>query len=148
MSTLSDILETKSPVIRTIASTATVYEAVDKLCRYHVGALLVTDANLPIGMLSERDVMARVLLTQGEPLLTRVASVMTKGVVSIDINATPESAMALMRDRHFSHLPVTEEGNVVGILSIGDLIRWMSKQQDCELRALREYVSGPVSDSA
>jgi signal-transduction protein with cAMP-binding, CBS, and nucleotidyltransferase domain len=144
MGTVREILESKANggQIRTTPPDATVLEAVEHMCRAHVGALLVMDRASPVGIVSERDVMTRGVLKRRSPEATTVAGVMTKGVVCIEAEAPIEEAMAVMTHRHCRHLPVTEDGKVVGMVSIGDLARWMSQQQEHELRALHDYVEG------
>jgi CBS domain-containing protein len=86
--------------------------------------------------------MVRVLLEQRDPKRTRVADMMTRDVLCIDPDQEPEEAMALMTENRVRHLPVIEGGAVVGIISIGDLVRWVSRNQDFEVRVLRDYVCG------
>lgn len=142
MHTLRTVLETKPNVIHETTAIATVVDATDQMCRAHVGALLVREDERPIGILSERDLLTRVLLARLDPATTRVGDVMTRDVVSIAPDAPPEEAMAVMTERRCRHLPVVQGGRVVGIVSIGDLVRWVSRNQEYEIRMLDEYVSG------
>lgn len=143
MSALRTILDRKGDTtVHYVGPDATVHDAVETMCRKRIGALLVELNGAPIGILSERDIMQRLVLEQRDPALTRVADIMTRDVLCIDPDQEPEQVMALMTERRVRHLPVVEGRNVVGLISIGDLVRWMSRNQDFEIRALRDYVSG------
>jgi CBS domain-containing protein len=142
MQTLRTVLETKPNVIHETTPTATVVDAVDQMCRAHVGALLVCEGEKPIGILSERDLLTRVILARRDPATTRVGDIMTREVVCIEPDVAPEEAMAVMTERRCRHLPVVQGGRVAGIVSIGDLVRWASRNQEYEIRMLDEYVAG------
>ncbi len=137
------ILQTKAHQgVLSISPKAPILEAVDRLCDAHVGALLVMDQTRPVGILSERDLLTRVLLRRRDPVHTRVADVMTRDVVAIRSDATPDEAMAIMTERRCRHLPVLEDDSILGILSIGDLVRWVSRAQARQIQTLEEYVCG------
>jgi CBS domain-containing protein len=142
MSTVRSILEAKGRDVHTIPPGATVLEAVDAMCKVHIGALLVIDRNNVAGIISERDVMCRVILERKETASTKVADAMTRDVVCIDIDKSVEEAMAIMTERRCRHLPVVVDGKVQGMVSIGDLVRWASRDQQFEIRILHEYVEG------
>lgn len=142
MSDLGGILGGKSSAIHAVGPQETVVEAVKEMCRHHVGALLVCEGDVTVGIVSERDVMSRLLLHRLDPATTSVGSIMTSEVVTIDIETEPDSAMRVMTERRCRHLPVTRDGRVVGIVSIGDLVRWVSQLREHEVQILREYVSG------
>jgi CBS domain-containing protein len=142
MGALRTILEEKDPTIHAVGPETSVIEAVNRMCQSRVGALLVEKLGKPIGILSERDIMTRLVLEQRDPARTRVEEIMTREVLCIDPECSPEEAMSLMTARRVRHLPVVEGRSVVGIISIGDLVRWASRNQDYEIRTLREYVSG------
>ncbi len=142
MHTVGDILDEKGRNVLTTASDATVLAAVDAMCGAHVGALLVCEGDRPVGIISERDVMARVILARRDPATTRVVEVMTSEVVCIDADAKAHEAMAVMTERRCRHLPVVAGGRVAGMVSIGDLVRWASREHEYEIRMLTEYVGG------
>lgn len=139
---LLDILATKENVVHAIAPTTSVFGAVGKMCSVRVGALLVFERQMPVGILSERDIMTRVVLADRDLKKTLVSSVMTKDVFCVTARTEPEEAMGLMAEHRCRHLPVMAEGRVIGVVSMGDLMRWVEKNLDFELRAIREYVSG------
>jgi signal-transduction protein with cAMP-binding, CBS, and nucleotidyltransferase domain len=142
MSTIRSILDDKGWKIHAVGGDVTVFDAVSKMCRSHIGALLVNDNGKPIGIVSERDIMCRVVLSRRDPSTTSVADVMTHELAFVLLEATPEDAMALMIERSCRHLPVLADGHVVGMISMGDLVRWTNRNHEHEIRALQEYVSG------
>jgi CBS domain-containing protein len=142
MYTLEFILANKDHSLQVTTPEATVLDAVDEMCRARVGALLVVKRGAPVGMLSERDLLTRVLMHRLDPATTRVADIMTRDVVCVGLHVEPEEAMAVMTSRRCRHLPVVVDGRVVGIVSIGDLVRWASENRDHEIRMLTDLVSG------
>ncbi len=142
MSALRTILEGKEPTVHYVTPEAMVLAAVEKMCRAHVGALLVEVNDEPIGIVTERDIMNRLVLQQRDAASTHVAEIMSRDVLCIDPDREPEEAMALMTERRVRHLPVVVENVVVGIISMGDLVRWASRNSEFEVRILRDYVIG------
>jgi CBS domain-containing protein len=142
MSSLRSILEGKHPTTYAVGPAATVLDAIGMMCRSHVGALLVNEHDMPIGILSDGDIMRRVLLERRDPSTTRVSDIMTREVVLVEPQVDPEEAMALMTERRVSQLPVVESRTVIGIISVGDLLQWQTRNQEHEIRTLKEYVSG------
>jgi CBS domain-containing protein len=142
MSALRTILEAKGTTVHYVGPDVTVLEAVERMCQNRIGALLVEEHDEAIGIISERDIMTRLLLEKRDPARTSVAEIMTRHVLCIDPDQEPEQAMALMTEHRVRHLPVVEGRTVIGLLSIGDLVRWMSRNQDFEIRSLRDYVCG------
>lgn len=145
MGAIRNIVEGKDRTIHAVGPEDTVRDAVVEMCRNHVGALLVNEHGATVGILSERDIMTRVVLEQRNPSTTTVADIMTREVVCIGADREAEEAMALMTERRVRHLPVVERGIVIGIISMGDLVRWASHNQDSEIRMLQDYVAGMYS---
>jgi CBS domain-containing protein len=143
METLHAVLEAKEQggVCRASVDD-TVLAAVDEMSRYRVGALLVVESDMPIGIISERDLLTRVLLERRDPATTIVRDVMTTEVACISIEASPGEAMRIMTEHRCRHLPVIVDAKIVAMLSIGDVVRWLSRNQEYEIRMLREYVTG------
>ena len=142
METVADILGYKGTEVHYVAPDATVLSAVERMCAKHIGALLVANARIPLGIFSERDLMVRVILARRDPATTPVAEVMTTDVACVSPDTRAREAMAIMTDRRCRHLPVVSGGEVVGMLSIGDLVRWMSQEQAFEIQVLTDYVRG------
>jgi CBS domain-containing protein len=142
MNIVKEILEDKGYEVYAISPSSTVLQAVELMCARHVGALLVATPEATLGIISERDVLTRVILERREPSETPIELVMTRAVVCVQPTTTVGEAMAVMTERRCRHLPVVVEGGVIGLVSIGDLVRWASREQEIEIRMLTEYVSG------
>lgn len=136
------VLGEKGRQVYTVSRSATVSEAVREMNDKGVGALLVMDGGQIAGIFTERDVLRRVVDADRDPALTKVAAVMTRNPATIEISAHVSEAMNLMTDRRFRHLPVMEAGAVVGMLSIGDILRWLTLQQEDEIRQMSAYITG------
>ena len=143
MATVAKILEEKGGGVIRIDGDATVLEAVQAMVEANVGALLVTgsDENDVQGIFTERDYLRRVAVQGLGERETPVRDVMTSPVVVITTETEVEEAMALMTDRRIRHIPVVENETVVGMISIGDLVRKQSEQQSFQIRYLTEYIS-------
>jgi CBS domain-containing protein len=140
--TCEDILKTKGNDVFTIDADATIFQAVESMCAHRVGALLVCAAGTPRGVISERDVMTRMVLQRLSADATCVRDVMTSAVVCVEPRTTSSEAMATMTRTRCRHLPVVVDGRVVGVISIGDLIRGASQEQGVEIKLLSEYIHG------
>jgi len=136
------ILDTKDQEVHVVSPEATVLEAVESMCEAHIGALLVMREATLVGIFSERDLMRRVVLAGRDPARTRVVEVMTEDVVCVPPDLSPHEAMALITRRCVRHLPVVVGRRIVGVISIGDLVRWMIRERDYEIDQLRDYVAG------
>jgi len=142
MEPIQAILEQKGREVHVVARDATVLDAVGTMCRAHVGAVLVMEGDQLCGIFSERDLMSRVVLAGKDPATTPVAAVMTADVTSIAPDIPAHDAMALMTNRRVRHLPVAEGRRIVGLVSIGDLVRWTLHDREAEIAHLQDYVSG------
>jgi CBS domain-containing protein len=143
MHTVSTILDEKgSRKIHTVPPNASVMQAVEAMCAAKVGAVLVCTGTQCAGIFSERDLMTRVILKQRDPVTTKVADVMTADVTAVGPEVTTDEAMAIMTERRCRHLPVIDGGQVVGLVSIGDLVRHESRDQDFEIRTLTDFILG------
>jgi CBS domain-containing protein len=142
MDTVVDILEDKGREMLTVLREDTVHRAVEIMCEAHVGALLVMDADRLVGIISERDVMTRVVLAGLNPRHMFVVEAMTRGVTRITCDASAEEAMAIMTERRVRHLPVVDGMRVVGIISIGDLVRWTIRDREHQIQQMQDYVAG------
>jgi CBS domain-containing protein len=142
MHPLEVVLETKGRGIHVISHDASVLEAVDVMCRAHVGAVLVMRGDALSGIFSERDLMTRVVLARKDPAQTPVAAVMSRDVVCVERDLSPGDALALMTSRRVRHLPVVDGRSIVGLVSIGDLVRWTLHDREMEIAQLHDYVAG------
>ncbi len=142
MDTVEQILREKGSTVHKAARGDTVLDAVERMCAQKVGALLVCDAGHPVGMFSERDLMTKVILGRKDPAVTTIGEVMSAEVVYVEPATSASEAMAVMTERRCRHLPVATGGRLVGLVSIGDLVRWASRHQEFEIRMLTEYICG------
>jgi CBS domain-containing protein len=142
MSTMRDVLDTKGYFIHTTTTGTTIDDAVIEMSRAKVGALLVLDEGHQVGIVSERDILLRVLLAHKDPSSTTVGEIMTRDVVHVELGTTLHGAMSVMTRRRCRHLPVEREGRTVGLVSIGDLVRTTCQEQEREIRSLYDFVEG------
>jgi CBS domain-containing protein len=142
MSELQSILERKDATIQLITPDASAHDAASHMSRAHVGALLVFEDDELVGIVSERDIMTRVVLEQRDATTTLVRDIMSQKLACIRNDRSASDAMALMTERRIRHLPVLDGGRVAGVVSIGDLVHWVINQKEFEIVSLREYVSG------
>jgi CBS domain-containing protein len=138
--TVRQMLQGKS-VVHAVASGDTVYEALRLMAEKNIGAVLVRSGNQIEGILSERDYARKVILLGKLSRETLVSEIMTTDVISIDPGWTADQCMALMTERHVRHLPVVEEGRVVGLISIGDVVRVVVDTQQFTISSLQRYIA-------
>ena len=141
MSQISEILTEKGRRVLKIAADASVLEAVELMVEENVGSLLVTDSGDVTGIVTERDYLRRVALEGRTDAETSVREIMSSPLIVV----TPETAiaecMALMTNKRIRHLPVVDAGEVAGIISIGDLVKFQSRQQGYEIQFLHDYIA-------
>ncbi|MCS6986193.1 MAG: CBS domain-containing protein [Sphingomonadaceae bacterium] len=138
---IAAILRDKGHAVVTIAAHHSVRDVVSELVVRRIGALPVTEGESLVGLVSERDVI-RALAAEGAAALDRpVREVMTTPIVTIGLHDSVTTAMALMTDRRIRHLPVVEGGRLVGIVSIGDLVKRRIEEVEQEALALRDYIA-------
>ena len=123
----------------------TVAEAVAEMNRHRVGSVLVLDAGRLVGIFTERDVLRRVVGASVDPQRTLVADVMTTGVITISPEASVEETMVLFTEKRCRHLPVLDQGKLVGTISIGDITRWMADSHRAEAEHLKNYITSGFS---
>jgi CBS domain-containing protein len=123
MKTVKQLLETKAPGVVTIAPEASVFEALELMADKDIGAVVVTHNSRVVGIMSERDYARKVILHNKSSKEIPVAQIMTEKVLYVRPTQTVEECMALMTDRHIRHLPVLDGERLIGVLSIGDLVR-------------------------
>lgn len=140
-SRVAEILEEKGIGVLRIGADASVLEAVRMMVEENVGSLLVTEAGRIAGIVTERDYLRRVTLEGRTEDETRVREIMSAPLVVVTPETSIDECMAVMTDRRIRHLPVTEGGEVVGLVSIGDLVRFTSRQQSFEIQYLTDYIT-------
>lgn len=141
-STLSAVLQHKGHEVLTIAPDAKVIDAVRKMNEHGVGSLLVMNGDEVVGIFTERDVLRRVVDAEHDPRTTKVAKVMTRELITVRQRMTVTEAMAVVTEKRCRHLPVIEDGRLLGMVSIGDLTRWVSREQAIHIQDLVNYITG------
>jgi CBS domain-containing protein len=145
MATVACLLAGKSSHVYSISSDATVLEATQKMNRHRIGSLMVTQADRIVGILSERDILMRVVAEEKNPRETKVAAAMTSDVVVVSPDTSIEDASSIMQTRRVRHLPVCDsEGRLLGLISIGDINARHVSDQDVTIMHLHEYLYGRV----
>jgi CBS domain-containing protein len=142
MTSIRQLLDKKGSDIWSTTPDASVYDALLLLAEKNVGALLVLQKGELMGIISERDYARKVALRGKASVETPVKEIMTGEVVTVSPQHTVEEAMALMTDKRIRHLPVVEEGKLVGVISIGDLVKSIIAKQEVMISQLENYISG------
>ena len=142
MRSVRQLLEAKAPEVFAIGPDAPVIDAIRLMAEKRIGALLVMQAGKLAGILSERDYARKVVLQGRSSKDTPVRDIMTAQVVTIGLDDTAEHCMQLVTDRRIRHLPVVDGGHVLGVVSIGDLVRAVIEDQQLELDQLQRYIAG------
>lgn len=142
MKTVRDVLKVKGSEVWRISPEATVLEALQRMAEKEVGALVVVDGAAVVGVISERDYARKVILHGRSSPATLVREIMTSPVVFTHPNQPIEECMAIMTERRIRHLPVLEEGKLVGIVSIGDLVKTIIAEQKFTIEQLERYIIG------
>ena len=140
--TLAAVLTNKGHDIYSVTPEVPVLEAVRKMNEEHIGALVVYSNKERVGMFTERDVLCRVVDQGRDPAATKVADVMSTELVVVKPSTTVEEAMAVITERRCRHLPVMEESRLVGLVSIGDLTRWVTRNQEIHIQDLVNFITG------
>jgi len=142
MKTLAQILEGKRPGIISVQAGEMVIHALNFMEMNDIGALLVYSDGKPVGIFTERDYARKVVLRGKASITTQVKEIMTAKVISVKLSQTVEQCMTIMTERHLRHLPVIQEdGTVVGLLSIGDLVKAMISEHSFKLADLEHYLT-------
>jgi CBS domain-containing protein len=138
---VSDILKDKQGELLTIDADASVYDAVKQMVEANVGSLLVTVGGRIEGIVTERDYLRRVTLEARTDEDTQVREIMSSPLVVVNPQTAVEECMAIMTDRRIRHVPVVDGGDIVGLVSIGDIVKFQSKLQSFKIQYLTDYIS-------
>lgn len=134
------VVDNKGGRVERVDSGVTVRSAVGVMNQHVIGSVLVFDGDRLVGIFTERDVLTRVVAEGRDPAAVRVGEVMTRTLIVIDRGTTVHQAMTLMTSKRCRHLPVLEDGRVVGVISIGDLTRWVIRHQERAITDLTDYI--------
>jgi CBS domain-containing protein len=141
MRTVRQLLEAKAPEVYSIGPDAPVLDAVRLMAEKHIGALLVMEGERLVGILSERDYARKVVLQGRSSKDTPIRDIMTADVISVRPGDTSDRCMQVVTERRVRHLPVLEGDRVVGVVSIGDLVKAVIEDQQLELDQLQRYIA-------
>jgi len=136
-----EILKDRQGIVRSIAPDATVFEAVKAMDKYKVGALMVINKGKLMGIISERDYTRKVMLRDRSSKSTKVSEIMTRKVAQVDSEANLEKCMDIMGKNRIRHLPVVEDGNVLGVISSTDLLLLTVSEKDHIIEQLERYIA-------
>jgi len=139
---ISEILRGKQTDVLKIDASATVFDAIKKIVEQNVGSILVTRDDDVVGIMTERDYLRKIAIFGRTSHDTLVGEIMSSPLMYVTPETTIEEAMAIMTDRRIRHLPVVENDEVVGIVSIGDVVKFQSREQSFHIKYLTEYISG------
>ena len=142
METVNQLLKLKGGQIFSVAPTDSVLRAIEVMATRHVGALLVMSQERLVGIISERDYARKVILKNRSSHDTPVGDIMTANPVTVSSDVTVHHCMEVMTEGRFRHLPVVDKGRVVGILSIGDLVKAVIEDQSQKIEQLERYIAG------
>jgi CBS domain-containing protein len=142
---IASLLEGKSRALHTVPASVTVFEAVQKMNQHRIGAMLVLDGPKLAGIFTERDALTRVIAASLDPKTTPLARVMTPHVLTVGPEATVQQVMDIFAEKRCRHLPVIKNDKLVGLISIGDVSRWVANAHRAEAESLRQYIAGGLS---
>ncbi len=137
-----DILKNKGNDVWSVPPEATVYEALQRMAEKNCGAVLVMENDKIVGIFSERDYARRVILQGRRSMDTKVAEVMNTNVIFVNGDRTVEESMALMSGRRIRHLPVMEGDKLIGLISIGDVVKAVIEEKEYIIKELENYITG------
>ena len=142
MKTVRQLLRTKGHEVLSVAPDTAVFEALQLMAEKNVGAVLVLEGERLVGILSERDYARKVILKGKSSKETLVREIMSSRVLYVRPEQTIEDCMALMTDKHVRHLPVLDQGKLIGVISIGDVVKALIDEQQFIIEQLQNYITG------
>lgn len=146
MKTAADILKAKPhSQIYSVWPSATVLEAITLMAEKGVGALVVMEGDKLVGIISERDYARKVVLMERSSYNTEVSEIMSADVITVGPEASNEACMQLMTEKRLRHLPVLQDGRMIGLISIGDLVKDIISDQQSMIRQLESYIRGETA---
>jgi len=143
MSTVSEVLRKKEGGILSVSPDTVVFEAIEQMAERSAGTALVMEGDQLVGIVSERDFIRKLYLQKKYGQGVTVNEIMSTELTTVSPDEPLENCMTTMTAKRIRHLPVLEDGKVVGILSIGDIVKYMTEEKDFEIKNLQSYISGP-----
>ena len=144
MNTVKDLLKNRGHYVYSISPDAKVFEALQLMADKNVGALVVLEEGKLVGFMSERDYARKVILRGKFSKDTPVREIMSLEIICVNPKQTPEGCMALMTEKHIRHLPVLEEEQLVGVISIGDVVKSIISSRELKIDQLEHYIKGSL----
>ena len=142
MPSVRDVLARKGSAVHSIAPDATVLEATRKMNQHQLGAILVMVGDRVAGIFTERDVLRRIVAEQRDPASTPIESVMTTNVICVEPDMDLDEVSSIMQQQKIRHLPVCDDGKLLGMVSIGDVNAYHATHQEAQLTFLNDYIYG------
>ena len=142
MSTIREVLDRKGGEVKTISSGASVLEAISTMSEANIGAIVIQDGDQPSGIFTERDYLRKIALEGKSSRDTAVSEVMSSPLFTVESTEPTRKAMEVMTERRCRHLIVTDDESMVGIVSLGDLVKHMLLEKEAEVEQLSSYISG------
>ena len=142
MGTVSNILRTKGNITFSITPDTRVYNALEVMVEKNVSALLITENGKLVGIFTERDYARKVILKGKASKETEIGEIMTKDPITVSPDSTIDDCMRIMTNKFIRHLPVVEEDNLIGIISIGDVVKFIIEEQQFIIRNMEHYITG------
>ena len=139
--TVRFLLKQKGQAVWHISPEACVYDAIETMADKHVGALMVVSEGELVGVVTERDYARKVILQGKSSKQTQVKEIMTSPAIFVTPEQTVEDSMRIMTEKHLRHLPVVADGKILGVVSIGDLVKWMISAQQQTISQLHNYIT-------
>ncbi len=140
MHSIRDVLRLKGATVLSIGADETVYEAIRQMAEHGIGALLVVENDRPVGLLSERDYSRKVILRGLRSRETTVRTIMSSPLLTISPDASVQQALSMMTEKYIRHLPVADSSGVLGMVSIGDLVKAVIEDQQSLIEQLESYL--------
>ena len=142
MSTISEVLSRKGDSVLTTTSQASVLDAIGTMSEANVGAIVIQDGDQPAGIFTERDYLRKIALEGRSSSETSVSEVMSAPLITVTPSEAIQTAMEMMTERRCRHLVVMDSDRMVGIISLGDLVKHMLVEKEAEVEQLSSYISG------
>ena len=145
MTTVKQILDQKGSAFHAVRPTDSVFDALSLMAQFDIGCVLVTDSEQLVGIFTERDYARKVVLKGLMSRDVKVGDLMTRSPYTVGMSNTAEEVMATMTAKRFRHLPVVESGKVIGIVTIGDMVKSIVSQQEKTIKQLESYIAGDLA---
>jgi CBS domain-containing protein len=142
MGKVRDILKMKGSEVFTVGPEVSVYQGIELMCEKNIGGLLITENGQPVGIFTERDYARKVVLKGKASKTTLLGEIMTSKLITVSSDHTVEACMEVMTDKKIRHLPVVDDGHIAGLISIGDVVRFVINEQKDIIDQLEHYITG------